>query len=152
MTKWGWPPIVSSNFSKKETSQVSPGLRHSSSCNKQWHYLTLPTVTDKTAPSTNMKTCLAHQNGDDAFVLLLYQVTNDFVVKVLHRLPLKLEGNIWGRKMLCWQGNININKYNLFVSGHTTNKGLTATPSVSYSSCSDLRVSSINSCWSFSLQ
>lgn len=33
VTKCGWLPNVSSNFSKKETSQVSPGLRHSSFCN-----------------------------------------------------------------------------------------------------------------------
>lgn len=30
-----------------------------------------------------------HQDGDDAFELLLHQVTDDLVVEVLHRLPLK---------------------------------------------------------------
>lgn len=55
---------------------------------------------DKTALNTNMKTCLAHQNGDDAFVLLLYHVTNDFVVEVLHCLPLWIQSNIEWRKML----------------------------------------------------
>lgn len=121
MTKWGWPPSVSSNFSKKETSQVSPGLRHSSFCKTQWHDLTSHTVTDKTAPNTNMKTCLAHQNGDDAFVLLLYQVTNDFVVKVLHCFPLKLERNILGEKNVVLAHEYN--KYNFcsfFVSATQT--------------------------------
>lgn len=33
-----------------------------------------------------------HQNRNDAFVLLFNQVTNDFVVKVLHRLPLETQG------------------------------------------------------------
>lgn len=31
-----------------------------------------------------------HQNGDDAFELLLHQVTDDLVVKILHRLPLQI--------------------------------------------------------------
>lgn len=30
-----------------------------------------------------------HQDGDDAFELLLHQVTDDLVVEILHRLPLK---------------------------------------------------------------
>lgn len=30
-----------------------------------------------------------HQDGDDAFELLLHQVTDDLVVEVLHRLPLQ---------------------------------------------------------------
>lgn len=29
-----------------------------------------------------------HQNGDDAFELLLHQVADDLVVEILHRLPL----------------------------------------------------------------
>lgn len=31
----------------------------------------------------------SHQDGDDAFELLLHQVTDDLVVEVLHRLPLE---------------------------------------------------------------
>lgn len=70
------------------------------------HCLTLPTVTEcKTTLYTEINistnSCHVHQNGDDAFVLLFYQVTNDLVVKVLHRLPLKLEGKIWRRTILC---------------------------------------------------
>lgn len=30
----------------------------------------------------------AHQDGDDAFELLLHQITDDLVVEVLHWLPL----------------------------------------------------------------
>lgn len=30
-----------------------------------------------------------HQNGDDAFELLLHQVADDLVVEILHRLPLR---------------------------------------------------------------
>lgn len=45
-----------------------------------------------------------HQDGDDAFVFLLYQVTNDFVVKVLHCLPLKLEWKHAGKKTVVLTG------------------------------------------------
>lgn len=91
VTKCGWLPNVSSNFSKKETSQVSPGLRHSSFCNYEHDLLDFffVFVCDSAVLCTDQKTHLAYQNGDDAFVLLLYQVTDDFVVKVLHCLPLR---------------------------------------------------------------
>lgn len=58
-----------------------------------WFYLSLSVTALCSALIT---THLAHQNGNDAFVLLLYQVTDDFVVKVIHRLPLR--HNIWQRK------------------------------------------------------
>lgn len=45
--KWGWLPSVSSNFSRKVTSQVSPGLRHSSFCKRQQHWLTWVKVSAK---------------------------------------------------------------------------------------------------------
>lgn len=108
VTKCGWLPNVSSNFSKKEMSQVSPGLRHSSFCN-YWHHLFLffcLCLRQRCCPAL-IKTHLAYQNGDDAFVLLLYQVTDDFVVKVLHRLPLR--NHIWQRKFVRSE-MININE------------------------------------------
>lgn len=55
-----------------------------------WFLLVLPVIALWSALIT---THLAYQNGNYAFVLLLYQVTDDFVVKVLHRLPLR--HNIW---------------------------------------------------------
>lgn len=33
--------------------------------------------------------CQSHQDGDDAFELLLHKVTDDLVVKILDWLPLK---------------------------------------------------------------
>lgn len=89
--------------------------------------------------------CFTHQNGDDAFVLLFYQVTNDLVVKVLHSFPLHVKG-----KNVVLASKFDINS--CFTLTTQLAAVLTAIPSVSYSSCSDLRVSSINSCWSFSLQ
>ena len=90
------------------------------------------------------KVVIQYQNGDDAFVLLLDQVTNDLVVKVLHRLPLTLKVE---------QRSVSIVMYiKIYHILFVLTTQLTAIPSVSYSSCSDLRVSSMNSCWSFSLQ
>lgn len=94
VTKCGWLPNVSSNFSKNETSQVSPGLRHSSFCNKNTIFFLV--FDCNSAAFCVITTHLTYQNGNDAFVLLLYQVTDDFVVKVLHGLPLRY--NIWQRK------------------------------------------------------
>lgn len=31
----------------------------------------------------------SHQDGNDSFKLLLHKITNDLVVKILHRLPLE---------------------------------------------------------------
>lgn len=84
--KWGLLPSVSSNFSRKVTSQVSPGLRHSSFCKTAASLFDL-----SDGKNTNFKPVFTHQNRNDAFVLLFNQVTNDFVVKVLHCLPLELE-------------------------------------------------------------
>lgn len=42
-----------------------------------------------------MNTASPYQNGDDAFELLLHQVTDDLVVEILHRLPLHHGKNNW---------------------------------------------------------
>lgn len=89
--KWGWLPSVSSNFSRKVTSQVSPGLRHSSFCKQQQQRLTWAKVVGK----KKLWWHFTHQNRNDAFVLLFNQVTDDFVVKVLYCLPLKFQQKEW---------------------------------------------------------
>lgn len=95
-----------------------------------------------------------HQDGDDAFKLLLHQVTDDPVVKIFHRLPLSDTNN---NKLLLTVPGVCAHYCPLVTSDFTSVyecvKGtLTPMPSASYSSCSLFNVSSMNSCCSFSLQ
>ena len=96
---------------------------------------------------------MAHQNGDDALELLLHQVTDNLVVEILDRLPLR--GTRGGRHHRGVEapplGTPRPGSW-LHVGPPAGRPALTAMPSASYSSCSDLRVSSMKSCCSFSLQ
>lgn len=96
-----------------------------------------------------------HQDGDDALEFLLHQVTDDLVVEVLDRFPLHRMRRAaiigfctFSREPQCLVSHDTQGTPAPQDPRHTR----TAMPSASYSSCSDLRVSSMKSCCSFSLQ
>lgn len=94
VTKCGCPPTVPSSFSRNVKSLASPGRRHSSSWSRKEHQSNTTWLFIKNKPLFSWiiqqlwTTASPYQNGDDAFELFLHQVTDDLVVKILHRLPL----------------------------------------------------------------
>lgn len=115
MTKWGWPPSASSNFSKNETSQVSPGLRHSSSWKEKkgrlFNLIATATegkatlsYTERNAPEWRWCLCASPLSGHK------WSCCQSTAPS-----PTEFRGKNWEWKNVVWHGNKHIHKDNLFI-------------------------------------